>query len=689
MSFRLRVLMTSISPWLLLVGLASAPPVSAAATSPASQDTPAASSEPQTIALTDEDGDGTWGATATVVSGVNIIGVTWSVNNEGPEVEEAADEHSPGTARFRVGAEGSWETWQDMSIVETDESIGTEGNLALGPADLEVSVTGDPAGTSELVAPTLTIWHEAQESADSSAAIDIRTDGSRLQGTDESAQLEHSMSTTRAGGPVIATRSQWGADESLRKWSPNYIDDSRGVTIHHTAGTNNYTADQVPAILRGIYRYHAVTRDWGDVGYNMFVDKFGRAWEGRRGGPERSLRTAHAFGMNYTAAGISMLGDYSKASVPRAAFDAMAQVTSWKLLTHGIPRASTFTHKNDYEGWTRNLNVVHAHSDVNETSCPGTKFYARMGEFRSRVTSFSRGVTAQQRVSGADRYETAAEVAASAHPFGVDTIYITRGDSLTQALTAGAAAAHSDDALLLTRSDSLPEATKQQIRALKPKWVVVVGDSTSIDSYVIRQIQARTAATVTRSDPNPYTLATDLSQLWAQSDVVYIASGRVSVDALSGGAAAAHEDAPLLLTGESSLPANIAQALQRLRPSEIVLLGGTGRISTKVANQVKAAVPGAQVNRIGGSDRYETSAMVSRQRFDSSSRGFIAEGSANIDALAGTQFAAATDSAVFLSRKTCRPAAVASAMDALGTDLHVLLGGPRRLSDQSATAVCR
>ena len=709
MPSRLRVLVSYVAPWLILLGLAAAPPVSAATSLTATSETTTAAGDPETIDLSDEDGDGTWSATTSIVGGVNIIGVTWSVDGGSQGVEDAAttedaehtedadhaeDASSPGTARFRVGTSGSWEAWHDMEVSTTDESTGTEGNLALGPADLEVSVTPNPTANAKIAAPVLTIWHEGQESADTAASLDVRTDGSKLQGADESEQLQHSMSATRASGPVIATRSQWGADESLRKWSPNYIDETRGVTIHHTAGTNNYTAAQVPAILRGIYRYHAVTRDWGDVGYNLFVDKFGRAWEGRRGGPERSLRTAHALGMNYATAGISMLGDYNRTSVPRAAFDGMAQVTSWKLLTHGIPRNGRLTHTNKYEDWTRTLNVVHGHRDVNQTSCPGAKFYARMGEFRSRVTSFSRGVTAQQRVSGSDRYETAAKVASAAHPFGVDTVYITRGDALTRALTVGAAAAHNDDALLLTRSDSLPAATAKQIRALKPKRIVVVGDPTAIKTTVLRQIRSisstgETPVPLTRNALSGYAVAADLAQSWSTSDVVYVASGKQSVDALSGGAAAAHDDAPLLLTNESSLTSSTAQELKRLRPREVVMLGGPGRLSTEVANQIRAAVPDAELNRIGGTDRYQTSAMVSSQRFSSSSRALMAEGVASIDALAGTQFAASTDSPVLLSRKGCRPKSVASAMNGLGTDLHVLLGGPTRLSDRSATTVCR
>ncbi len=56
--------------------------------------------------------------------------------------------------------------------------------------------------------------------------------------------------------PTINTRAQWGADESIMTWTPQ-VGRVNGAVVHHTAGSNNYTAAQVPSIIRGIYTYHA------------------------------------------------------------------------------------------------------------------------------------------------------------------------------------------------------------------------------------------------------------------------------------------------------------------------------------------------------------------------------------------------------------------------------------------------
>ena len=73
-------------------------------------------------------------------------------------------------------------------------------------------------------------------------------------------------------------------------------------------GHNDYTSADVPAMLRSIYRYHAVSRGWGDIGYNVLADKFGRLWEGRFGGMASTVVGAHAGGFNSTTFGVSMLG---------------------------------------------------------------------------------------------------------------------------------------------------------------------------------------------------------------------------------------------------------------------------------------------------------------------------------------------------------------------------------------------
>ena len=101
-----------------------------------------------------------------------------------------------------------------------------------------------------------------------------------------------------AAKPTIISRAQWGADESLRTCAPDYVDKLKGAIVHHTVNSNTYSADDVPpASLRGIYAYHVNGNGWCDVGYNFFVDRFGRLFEGRFGGDYKNVVGAQATGL--------------------------------------------------------------------------------------------------------------------------------------------------------------------------------------------------------------------------------------------------------------------------------------------------------------------------------------------------------------------------------------------------------
>jgi len=97
-----------------------------------------------------------------------------------------------------------------------------------------------------------------------------------------------------AGSPLILSREVWGANEAIRRAPPSYAPSLQFALVHHTAGTNSYTASQSAAIVRGIEIYHVNGNGWNDIGYNFLVDKYGQVFEGRYGGVERPVIGAHA-----------------------------------------------------------------------------------------------------------------------------------------------------------------------------------------------------------------------------------------------------------------------------------------------------------------------------------------------------------------------------------------------------------
>src|SRR5690554_5642001 len=95
------------------------------------------------------------------------------------------------------------------------------------------------------------------------------------------------------------------------------------------------------------------------------------------------------------------------------------------------------------------------------------------------------------------------------------------------------------------------------------------------------------------------------------ADTVYLATGLDFPDALSAATAVAADDASLLLVTGNDLPPPVATELQRLNPRRIYLLGGTAAVGQAVHDRVKA-LTGLTPQRLAGTDRYATSAAISR-----------------------------------------------------------------------------
>ncbi len=188
--------------------------------------------------------------------------------------------------------------------------------------------------------------------------------------------------------PKIVTRLGWGADESLREKGFVYTNTVKAAFVHHTASGNNYACKDAPAVLRSLYRYHVVSSGWRDIGYNFAVDKCGTVYEGRAGGVAKAVLGAHTMGFNTDSMGVAVIGTFASTAPPKAAVDAVARLTAWKLGLFGAdPRAKTTLRSgggNLYaKGSNVRLNVISGHRDGFATECPGRHLYTQLPPTRT------------------------------------------------------------------------------------------------------------------------------------------------------------------------------------------------------------------------------------------------------------------------------------------------------------------
>ncbi|MDP9418156.1 MAG: N-acetylmuramoyl-L-alanine amidase, partial [Actinomycetota bacterium] len=313
----------------------------------------------------------------------STLGVTWRPD---PAVGDVV-------VQVRTRTEGQWSGW---TALDADEPNVVSETADEASAALRAGTEPLYAGDSDGVQVRVDVLSGASPTDLVLALVDP---GESAADAPVDPTLGSSTATAAAARPAIRTRAEWGADESIRRGSPSYNATIEAVTIHHTASSNDYSPADVPGIIRGFYAYHVRSLGWSDIGYNVLVDKFGTAWEGRAGGVDRPVIGAHAGGFNTDTAGVSMIGTYGTFEPPPALKETVAQVTAWKLGMYGRDPKGTVTltsrGSTRYSSGTRvTLPRIFGHRDVSSTACPGDRGYANLPPLRDRAAALNAGTPA-------------------------------------------------------------------------------------------------------------------------------------------------------------------------------------------------------------------------------------------------------------------------------------------------------
>ena len=205
----------------------------------------------------------------------------------------------------------------------------------------------------------------------------------------------------------------------------------------------------------------------------------------------------------------------------------------------------------------------------------------------------ARTTGAVDRLSGSDRYATAAAIARAAFSPGVATAYVTTGTAFADALSAGAAAGSRQVPVLLTSPGALPAATADELRRLRPASITILGGANAVSAAVEAALRPLSSGAVTRvSGVDRYATSAAVSKdAFSAAKTVYLATGAGFPDALAGGPVAALAPGPLLLTTRTCLPPAVDAEVRRLAPDRVVVLGGEGAISAAVQSGAVCQVP--------------------------------------------------------------------------------------------------
>ena len=321
---------------------------------------------------------------------------------------------------------------------------GEEGQpheIGEGSSDPRARDVKESAGANGITINDLPAWRDIEAVNDEVPLDDVEAvfiDGNVQEGDGIDPIVDAKNLT---GMPRVITRAGWGANENIRCRNATYDDSMKATTVHHTAGSNNYTEAQAAGIVRGVYHYHAQTLGWCDVGYNAMVDKYGNIYEGRYGGLDKNVQGAHAGGFNKNTWGISMLGDYSSVQPTQAMINSVGNMLGWRHKVAGVDPKGTTTLTSAGSQYAKypygtqvKLPNIFAHRDVGNTTCPGNAGYAQMDTIRSiadkKYKSLSRGDIVNEAPSGGTDITIA----------GADTGTGTTGDGTTEGNRPGTGA---------------------------------------------------------------------------------------------------------------------------------------------------------------------------------------------------------------------------------------------------------
>jgi N-acetylmuramoyl-L-alanine amidase-like protein/flagellar hook capping protein FlgD len=195
-----------------------------------------------------------------------------------------------------------------------------------------------------------------------------------------------------AGSPQIVPRSEWRANEAIKRAPPRYAKSVSLAIVHHTAGTNAYGPSASAAIVRGIEIYHVKGNGWNDIGYNFLVDRYGQVFEGRAGGIDRNVIGAQAEGFNTGSVGVALIGNYNTGNPTPAERHALVSLLAWRLdVAHVDPLGTVSWTSGGNPKYKRGtaveLRAISGHRDTGFTSCPGTRLYAQLPAIAADVAA--------------------------------------------------------------------------------------------------------------------------------------------------------------------------------------------------------------------------------------------------------------------------------------------------------------
>ncbi|GLY95050.1 peptidoglycan recognition family protein [Actinoplanes sp. NBRC 103695] len=317
-------------------------------------------------------------------------------------------------ARGQVG--GGTTLTPEVKLSHLSVRAGTDLRVKTASGWRDVSASGCTAGSDVATAPGNVLVPAAgvtayRISSAPTAVTELNTaDGRARPRTARPRTLTLPRAERAPWRPTYLSRAAWGADESYRLnpdgtlISPPAFFGVQTLTVHHSG--EPAPVDDPVQHVRGIYYTHAVSNGWGDIGYQLLIDRYGRVFEGVYSDPgpipvfgpgpgaPQMVNGAHVGGFNAGNIGVCVLGNTMITPPTAAAVRSLVVVLALLAKATDLDPEGTTGYVNPISGSTATLRTISAHRDWHDanpaagaTECCGNHLYAQLPAIRTRVAA--------------------------------------------------------------------------------------------------------------------------------------------------------------------------------------------------------------------------------------------------------------------------------------------------------------
>ncbi len=269
--------------------------------------------------------------------------------------------------------------------------------------------------------------------------------------------------------------------------------------------------------------------------------------------------------------------------------------------------------------------------------------------------SLARAAAPVDKLIGDNRYKTAIKVSQAGWS-KADTVIVVNRFATTEGVIATPLATTYNAPILLTNNNSTPDYVINELKRLKVKNIIVVGNESQVGSGAINALK-KSGASITRIGGNNITeISLNIAKaIDEKHDVnkVYVANGsNGQIDALTIAAKAGEDKQPIILTEKNSINSSVYNWLKSESLSDAYVIGGENVVSKDVLNKIDGIVSAdVSKNRVYGSDRHETNAAVINKFYHDKNLNalFVAKSNELVDAMTCGPLAATKKSPILIN----------------------------------------